>query len=58
LPELWTRYGRHFSPYLQRRIDTYRAELVQGTEIAEIEMPILPHVSVQSMNGLDTPAAP
>ena len=24
-PELWERYGRHFSPYLQRRIDTLRA---------------------------------
>ncbi|HEX7070820.1 MAG TPA: SET domain-containing protein [Rhodothermales bacterium] len=23
-PELWARYGRHFSPYLQRRIDALR----------------------------------
>jgi SET domain-containing protein len=26
LPELWARYGGHFTPYLQRRIDQLQAE--------------------------------
>lgn len=30
IPALWTRYDGHFSPYLQRRIDQRRAELLAG----------------------------
>ncbi|NJK32862.1 MAG: SET domain-containing protein [Deltaproteobacteria bacterium] len=32
LPELWLRYGGHFSPYLQRRIDQLRLELQREAE--------------------------
>ena len=29
-PELWTRYAGHFSPYLQRRIDQLKLEMVKS----------------------------
>ena len=35
-PELWTRYAGHFSPYLQRRIDQLKLEMVKSSSNFEL----------------------
>jgi uncharacterized protein len=37
LPDLWTRYAGHFSPYLQRRIESLRA--AEGSPMANLALP-------------------